>query len=136
VVSKVSITICTVYDIFSQPFLLLGLRAAQVRIIFALPSHIGHFPHPLVYLRWFRQFRSPSPLTGFHQISYSTRNGHFNAEIVSAKKVIRGCHLIPRFAAEPVDPSWITGSVIDLPIEFFLNRYIDLFLFDDLCSTC
>jgi hypothetical protein len=95
VVSKVSIAICTVYDIFSQPFLLLALRAAQVRIIFALPSHIGQFTHPLVYLRWFRRFRSPSPLTGFHQISYSTRNGRFNAEIVSAKKVIRGCHLIP-----------------------------------------
>ncbi|KAG1852291.1 hypothetical protein DFJ58DRAFT_612482, partial [Suillus subalutaceus] len=31
-----------------------GLRVGEVMVIFDLPSHFGHFPHPLAYIHWFR----------------------------------------------------------------------------------
>ncbi|OBZ67757.1 hypothetical protein A0H81_12304, partial [Grifola frondosa] len=51
-----------------------GLRPAQIRVIFRLPQHLGHCPHPLVYVQWFRPLRGPDPTTGFHITSHSTRN--------------------------------------------------------------
>ncbi|KIK32754.1 hypothetical protein CY34DRAFT_56743, partial [Suillus luteus UH-Slu-Lm8-n1] len=38
-----------------------GLRLAQIRAIFKLPSHYGQFAHPLVYIEWFRPLREPEP---------------------------------------------------------------------------
>lgn len=34
-----------------------GVRVAEIRVIFTLPSHLGSFQHPLVYLHWFTPIR-------------------------------------------------------------------------------
>ncbi|KAG1845658.1 hypothetical protein F4604DRAFT_1595466 [Suillus subluteus] len=49
-----------------------GLRLAQIRAIFKLPSHYGEFPHLLVYVEWFCPLRNPEPVTDLYRLAYST----------------------------------------------------------------
>jgi len=109
-----------------------GIRAAHIRIIFRLPPHLGSFADPLVYLHWFRRFRPPEALTGLHVISPSTDNRCRSSEIISANAIMRGCHLIPRFGDSQVDPSSGPDHAVDDYLEFYLNSYIDLYMFHEL----
>ncbi|OBZ72969.1 hypothetical protein A0H81_07161 [Grifola frondosa] len=109
---------------------IVGLRPARIRVIFQLPAHLGHFPHPLLYVEWFRPLRTPDPMTGFYLTSHSTRNRSRACAIVSADQVLRGCHLIPRFGPDTVNPSWRSEHVLDEDIDFFHNHYIDFYMFE------
>ncbi|KAH9986038.1 hypothetical protein BJV77DRAFT_928185, partial [Russula vinacea] len=50
-----------------------GLCAAQIHVIFLLPSHYGSFPHPLAYIEWFWPFSTIDETVGMHKIIQSTR---------------------------------------------------------------
>ncbi|TDL16783.1 hypothetical protein BD410DRAFT_730882 [Rickenella mellea] len=107
-----------------------GLRVAEIRVIFTLPSYLGHWPHPLVYLHWFKPLTSCDEQLGMYKISRSTRNLEPNSEIISADRIYRACHLIPRFGAGSVDPSWTSANVTQKATEFYVNPYINFDMFE------
>ena len=85
----------------------LGLRVAQVRLLFNLPPQFGPFPHPLAYIEWFTKIGSPDPNTGLCSVTRSTRQGKRNAEVVSS--------------------TWTTDNVLEQgSIHFFVNPYINV----------
>jgi hypothetical protein len=69
---------------------------------------------------------------GMYRMGRSTRNHNPHAAIISVDRLLQHCHLLPRFGSGPVPCSWFNGRVLDLASDFFLNRYINFFLFDDL----
>ncbi|KAG6834117.1 hypothetical protein H0H93_011813, partial [Arthromyces matolae] len=61
---------------------LAGLRVAQIRAIFNLPTQFGPHRHPLAYVEWFTQLGRVDPVTGLHTISRSTRQRRRNTAVV------------------------------------------------------
>ncbi|KAI0361041.1 hypothetical protein OH77DRAFT_1443024 [Trametes cingulata] len=113
---------------------LAGVRAAQVRAIFRLPSHLADFPHPLLYIQWFRPFHAPDRASGLHFTSHSTRNHCRSHAIVPASVLLRPCHIVPKFD-DAVDPNWTSQNILEQPIDFALNHYSDFHLFDSLLHS-
>ena len=109
-----------------------GLRVAEIRVIFTLPPHLGIFPHPLAYVHWFTPIHVWDDAVGMYRMGRSTRNHNPHAAIIGVDQLLQGCHLLPRFGSGPVPHSLFDGRVLDLASDFFLNRYINFFLFDDL----
>ncbi|KAG2741331.1 hypothetical protein P692DRAFT_201842290 [Suillus brevipes Sb2] len=81
-----------------------GLRVGEVKVVFNLPPRLGHFACPLVYIHWF------CPLQTFNENLQS---------VLPVDRVFRLVHLAPQFSREAAE-------------EFYLNRYIDLELFERL----
>ncbi|KAG1747788.1 uncharacterized protein EDB91DRAFT_1008998, partial [Suillus paluster] len=50
-----------------------GVRVAQVCVIFTLPRQFGAYSQPLAYIEWFTPFREADQFSGLHQVSRSTR---------------------------------------------------------------
>ncbi|CDO71946.1 hypothetical protein BN946_scf184940.g93 [Trametes cinnabarina] len=112
-----------------------GLRPGQVRAIFRLPDWMGG-SEPLLYVNWFRPFRTPDTITGLPPTSHSTRVRRRNATVVSIRDLVRTCHLMPKFGAEDlgVVDSWMLkdpdSDILDEPnMTFLLNRYYDFHTF-------
>jgi hypothetical protein len=61
----------------------LGVRVAQVRIIFTLPRQfqVGMYSRALAYVEWFTPLREPELSSGLRQVSRSTRQLHRNAAV-------------------------------------------------------
>ncbi|KAF7968708.1 hypothetical protein HWV62_29670 [Athelia sp. TMB] len=83
-----------------------GVRAAQIRAVFKLPTQYGHFPHPLAYIEWFRPFSTIDSNSGFFRVTRSTRLLRRFAAVVSVDSILQACHLAPRFGASPVPSTW------------------------------
>ncbi|KAH7905274.1 hypothetical protein BJ138DRAFT_1138330 [Hygrophoropsis aurantiaca] len=108
-----------------------GLCVAEIRVIFSLPPHLGSSAHPLAYVHYFRPLRSWDENLQMYRIERATRNHLPHAGIVSLDKVIRPCHLVPRFGPGAVNPLWLKGEAITEARTFYLNRYIDFHLFEE-----
>lgn len=65
----------------------------------------------------------------FH-ISRSSRGHLPNAAIVPVTDFVLPCHLVPRFPSGAINPLWIRGQAMSSADSFYLNRYIDLRVFD------
>ncbi|KAJ3008779.1 hypothetical protein NUW54_g3028 [Trametes sanguinea] len=112
------------------------LRPGQVRVIFRLPTWMGG-SEPLLYIHWFRSFRTPDTIAGLPATSHSTRAGRRNASVVSIRDLVRTCHLMPRLGHEDLDgaAAWLgkDADVLDeRSVTFLLNRYYDFHTFDAL----
>ncbi|KAF8875514.1 hypothetical protein BD779DRAFT_1613422 [Infundibulicybe gibba] len=94
---------------------LAGLRVAQIRIIFLLPSQFGTHPHPLAYVEWFTPLGTPDPLTGMYTINRSTRHHCPNSAVISVHHIC---------GASIAKKGWTTDTVIEKGKEFYLNPYI------------
>ncbi|KAJ7081497.1 hypothetical protein C8R44DRAFT_905320 [Mycena epipterygia] len=74
-----------------------GLRVAQVKVIFKLPSH---YPFksavPLAYIEWFTPLRTPNTLDGYYHLTRSTRQHGPYAEVITADRIVRNAMLIPQ----------------------------------------
>ncbi|KAH9947697.1 hypothetical protein B0H21DRAFT_778363 [Amylocystis lapponica] len=108
-----------------------GLRVAHVRVIFKLPKVFNiETTHPLAYVEWFTPFRAPDKASGLHIVSPSTRMHQPYAEIVEVNRIVRNCHLIPKYGAQR-DPLWSAENVtvLDICKSFYVNPYIDLHAF-------
>jgi hypothetical protein len=112
--------------------LYLGLRVAEIQVIFMLPSYLGSFPHPLVYLHWFTPIHVWDNAVGMYRVGRSTRNRKPHAAIVSIEHILESCHLLPRFGSAPIPHSWLNSRVLDMAPEFYLNKYINFYHFEDL----
>lgn len=109
---------------------LTGLRIAQVKVIFRLPGYYGlQVNYPLAYVEWFTPFGAQvDQASRLHRISRSTRMHHPYAEILDVSRIVRNCHLTPKFALRR-NPSWTADNVAELCQTFYVNHYIDLHLF-------
>ena len=108
------------------------MRIAEIRVIFMLPPHLGDLPNPLAYVHWFTPIHVWDDAIGMYRIGRSTRNHKPNAAVVSVDRILYPCHLLPRFSSGPVPRSWFEGRILDLSSDFYLNRYINFYLFEDL----
>ncbi|KAJ7716992.1 hypothetical protein B0H16DRAFT_1898115 [Mycena metata] len=85
---------------FTDGTALHGLRIAQVRVIFQLPSHYPvKSTQPLAYIEWFTPLRTPNTLDGYYHVNRSTRkisgqDGPYS-EIVPVDRIVRNAMLIP-----------------------------------------
>ncbi|KAG6806897.1 hypothetical protein H0H92_009668, partial [Tricholoma furcatifolium] len=105
-----------------------GLRVAQVRVIFELPSHLGTYSHPLAYVEWFTPLGQPHAVTGLYTISRSTHQHRRNAAVIPVSKIVRGCHLMGK-SASSMDRKWTTYTVMDLATQFYFNPYLHVDMF-------
>ncbi|KAG6807681.1 hypothetical protein H0H92_006720 [Tricholoma furcatifolium] len=105
-----------------------GLRVAQVRVIFELPSHLGTYSHPLAYVEWFTPLGQPHAVTGLYTVSRSTRQHRRNAAVIPVSKIVRGCHLMGK-SASSMDRKWTTYTVMDLATQFYFNPYLHVDMF-------
>ena len=78
-----------------------------------------------MYVRWFRPFRTPDLVTGLPPTSHSTRNNYRHVGVVPVRDLVRTCHLMPKYGTEEIDPNWTTTNILDQPITFLLDRYLD-----------
>lgn len=70
---------------------------------------------------------------GMYRVSRSTRNHKPHAAIVNIDRIIKTCQLLPKFPTGPSIPrAWFSGRVMDLATDFYLNRYLDHYTFEDL----
>ena len=118
--------------------MILGLRIAQVRVVFEIPSKtIGIvFPSPdvtpptyLAYVEWF----SPIPATRdpkhlMYRVSRSIKDGRRSSGVISLDAVVRSIHLFPRFGhVTHVAPrEWDSLTVLDNCMSFYINPFSDL----------
>ena len=112
----------------------LGLRIAQLRVIFALPEHLQHplLPNKLAYVEWFTPFRAPHPHSGLFLVSRSSRNNEPISEIIPLDSIVSSCHLIPKFGTNFLPAKWDSDSVLEECKSFFLNKYLNIKFFLDL----
>ena len=50
---------------------------------------------------------------------------------MSVEHILQSCHLLPHFGSASVPRSWLNGRVLDIACDFYLNRYINFYLFED-----
>ena len=113
----------------------IGLRIAQVRVIFNLPAQFGSFHHPLAYVEWFTPLGTVDATTGLHSVTRSTRRAQRNSEIVSVERIVRGCHLMAR-CGQNILSSWTTDNVLEQnSIHFLVNPYVNVDTFTLLKPT-
>jgi hypothetical protein len=86
-----------------------------------------------MYVQWFRPLNSFDPATGMYQLLHSTQRHQARLQIISADQILQGCHLLPKFGSDNVDPAWTTANILEFP-EFYLNSYVDFFIFELLQS--
>jgi hypothetical protein len=112
----------------------LGLRVAQLRVIFALPEHLQHplLPNKLAYVDWFTPFRIPHPDSGLFPVYRTSRNNQPISEIIPLDSIVSSCHLIPRFGTKYLPAKWDADSVLEQCKSFFLNKYLNIKFFLDL----
>lgn len=111
--------------------ILAGLRIAQIRVLFKLPSQYGKFPHPLAYVEWFRPFTTRDEATGLYKVARSTRNRVRHSEVISVNSILQACHLAPKYGSMPVDKSCNYLDMLETGTDTFLfNHYNDLRVFE------
>jgi len=105
----------------------LGVRVAQVHIIFTLPHQfqVGMYSRALAYTKWFTPLREPDLSSGLHQVSRSTCQLHRNAAVIHIDEVVCPCHLIPKMGPS-VDPGWTSVNVYEMENDFYLNTLLIL----------
>ncbi|KAI0741314.1 hypothetical protein C8Q80DRAFT_1273779 [Daedaleopsis nitida] len=106
-----------------------GLRPGHIRIIFTLPSEFG-YPDPLIYVQRFRPLRQADAIMGLPPTSHATRQSQRHVEIVRASDLVRSCHLIAKMDDEELANFDSDMDVLDLPLTYLLNRYLDFHMFD------
>ena len=113
-----------------------GLQAiciAQVRAIFKLPDHLGHYPHPLAYVEWFTSLHRHEPISGQFLVTCSTRNHQCNVSVISINCFARPCHLQAQ-CGKHISLDWSSNNILETASAFHVNSYIDLDTFVALCD--
>ncbi|KAJ6537137.1 hypothetical protein B0H19DRAFT_1213719 [Mycena capillaripes] len=102
---------------------LVGLRPAQIRVIFKLPPQFGSYTHPLAYIEWFTPLNGPEPVSGMFTTRRSTRNHSRNSAVISVEHIVRACHLMAK-CGTTIDPKWTSFNVLDEAAMFYFNPYV------------
>lgn len=120
----------------------LGLRVAQVRVIFKLSDDVlarlfgtttlpfGH----LLYVEWFsRPAARPEKNHNMYKVKRSVDVNQREYAIIELTSLRRSYHLFPRFGKEKVADSdaasWTSASVLDKCDTFYINNFVDMHAF-------
>ncbi|EIW80284.1 hypothetical protein CONPUDRAFT_57860 [Coniophora puteana RWD-64-598 SS2] len=109
------------------------LQVAELHVVFRLPDHLispSKDPGPLAYVHLFRKLGALDPETGMYRLVRATRQLMPRALIIPLSKIVRPCHISPRFGQGRVPSSWLKGKSIERAEEFLLNKYIDTAMFE------
>ncbi|KAG8793581.1 hypothetical protein FRC12_002296 [Ceratobasidium sp. 428] len=112
-------------------------RAARVRAIFGLPTHIQHFsPQRLAYVELFTPFTA-YPVSPFHRM-YATgpsmrSNGRRHSIVIPVTDFVLSCHLAPNFRHGFPEPpaGQLPTSTDSLSVSrlFFFNQHYNYYVF-------
>jgi hypothetical protein len=102
----------------------------EVHVLFKLPSHLGTYHHPLAYVHWFKPTWTYDNHFDMFHLSHLTRQGIPNAEVIPINHIVQQCHLIPSFPHRAINPRWFQGHALAEVKQFYLNKYIDLHIFE------
>jgi hypothetical protein len=113
------------------PYIVLGLRVAQLRLIFTMPDHLctPKMPKRLAYIEWFTHFRAPNADSGFHSVSRSHQNRMPSAAIIPIDSIVSSCHLVPKFGTKFHPARWDSSKILDECTTFLLNKHISIATF-------
>ncbi|KAI0816851.1 hypothetical protein BC628DRAFT_1479638 [Trametes gibbosa] len=108
-------------------------QVVQLRLVFRVPAWalatlFPNHPSPpeyLAYIEHFTPFTSlPDPTTGLYQVIRSVRGSSRLASIIPVDRIVRSCHLLPRFWA--VAPrEWTSSNVLEKCSTFYVNAFTD-----------
>jgi hypothetical protein len=108
-----------------------GLRIAQVRVVFQLPSKViplvfpsleDTLPTHLAYVEWFSPIpTTPDSNSNLYKVSRLVRNGRRVASVIPVDSVISSVHLFPRFGQNA--PIGKTFTVLELCNSFYINPF-------------
>ncbi|KAF9016925.1 hypothetical protein BDZ89DRAFT_903167, partial [Hymenopellis radicata] len=92
-----------------------GLRVAHVRVLFELPAVYCldvSLDRPLAYIEWLTPFATPDATSGLYSLTRSSRNRGPYGEIIYADRIVRNCHMQPKYGkTKPL--AWTTENVSD-----------------------
>ncbi|KAI0077317.1 hypothetical protein K474DRAFT_1596309 [Panus rudis PR-1116 ss-1] len=108
--------------------MILGLRAARVRVIFKTPPQfvlLGSRSEALAYVEWYTPFTRIDNAIHMYYVARSTRNNIPNVSIVRVQDIVAPCHLVPR-CNQKIDPSWSSENVLERASHFYVNAYVSI----------
>ncbi|KIO15986.1 hypothetical protein M407DRAFT_86553 [Tulasnella calospora MUT 4182] len=101
-------------------------QVARLRLIFELPRSVAVFqPQPtLAYIEWFSELKATHDASRMFEITKLVgKDGHPIGEVIPVSRIVRSCHLIPKWEDDLVAP---VESVLDEFTTFFVNEFLDL----------
>jgi hypothetical protein len=112
-------------------YFILGLRVAQLRVIFMMPDHLcgPKPPKRLAYIDWFSPFCAPHTDSGFYPVSRQHRNRTLSTAIIPIKSIVSSCHLIPKFGTNFHPARCDSTKILEECNSFFLNAHISIATF-------
>ncbi|KAJ7813601.1 hypothetical protein B0H14DRAFT_3477711 [Mycena olivaceomarginata] len=111
---------------------LAGLRVAQVRVLFTMPTYYPapfSTAGPLAYVEWFTPFSRPEGNSKLYVLRRSTRRQQPYGEIIDVDRIARNCFLVPRSERGLTDTKWTTENAKELCSAFYLNPHLDMHTF-------
>ena len=113
---------------------MLGIRVAQLRVIFQFVEHPQFVDKHLAYIEWFNPLQSVDQATGMYQISRSMRAGERLTTVVFLDDIVESCHLIPKLG-QSIDHSITAENALESPdvTQFFVNSYLRHHAFERFC---
>jgi hypothetical protein len=82
----------------------------------------------LAYIEWYTLFGTIDMATGMHVVKPSTRSHCVNAEVIEVSRIVRNCHIIPKFGKKK-DSLWTSANVGEQCRTFFASPYSDTHIF-------
>src|SRR6266404_3864228 len=114
-------------------YLPLGLRIAQVHVVFQIPTKVlaiifptsNTAPTHLAYVEWFSAIPcSPDLNSGLYKVSRMSSSGSRKASIIPVDSITSSVNLIPHFVGSNTH-DWNTFSVMELCCTFYINPFSD-----------
>ena len=109
----------------------LGLRVAQLRVIFTMPDHLHtqNIPKCLAYIEWFTPFCAPIPIPAFILSLIHIKIGcRLLLSSLSRLNYIK-LHLIPKFGTNFYPARWDSTEILEECTSFLIKKYISITTF-------
>jgi hypothetical protein len=103
-----------------------GLRVARVKVILTLPERLHSRPLRLAYVEWFWPFKAADTATGLYTVGPSIRRQEVQAEVIGLERIVRSCHLVPKFGTEI---KVLQADIFEECTNFYLNPWVDMHMF-------
>lgn len=114
--------------------LVLGYRAARIRIIFELPLHLRkYYSGKVAYVDWFNEF-PPQPAKYLNQFQVSLARdfaGRQLSSVIPLTDIHLSCHLGPKFGSVDEDVELLPHiDIFRVCRQFYLNDFGSYFIYE------
>lgn len=129
IVSKANSHSCLINHI-----VILGYRAARVRVIFELPLHLRDaYPDKVAYVDWFNDFPSqPAKHLGQFQVSLAFDfAGRQLSSVIPLTDIHLSCHMGPNFGSLEADVKLMANiDIFRICRKFYFNDFGSYFVYE------